>query len=122
MLPDDNIGSTNKYGIRTSNAISYSRVVGEPLEAYLQRAKLISEELESRSGVHISPRTWFTHKLVGGCWICDEITFGRILLRELDYLWEEYKVLAKYADEKERTALENQVPIGDDGPQEETNI
>ena len=122
MLSDDSIGTTNKYGIRTSNAISYSRVVGEPLEAYLQRARLIGEELESRSGVHISPRPWFTHKLVGGCWICDEITFGRLLLRELDHLWEAYKDLAKHVADDERTPLENQVPIGDDGPKEETNI
>lgn len=117
MISEDSIGTTNKYGIRTSNAISFSRVVGEPVEEYIKRAKLILEELESRSGVHISPRPWFTHKLVGGCWICDTTTFCRLLCLELDRLWEEYKSLASLLTGP--TAMDRQVPVGNDGPETE---
>lgn len=109
---DENLRS-NSNGIRTGNSISYCRVVGESLGDYLSRAKLILDKLEGDAAVHIQ-RGWFTHKLVGGCWICDTLSFGRILLRELNVRIDEETL------EATDSAMDRQVPLGDDGPTEPT--
>lgn len=76
MENEDGRGSLRKEKVG-----GLQRGVGEDIESYLSRLRMQLDGLALTSRVH---QAWFTHRNHAGCWICDSILCGYVLLEEFD--------------------------------------
>lgn len=56
------------------------------------------EFLGSTCQVHFG---WYTHRNIAGCWICDSITFGSVVLEELERVGPYVQEGRAYIEEEE---------------------